>query len=235
MAIDRFVMGIGSDNKSSFLSRLVLQAVATFAAVLASAASGFGQDISPDTAAPIACGPEQCLVPLEALTHQDDMPFVFSNKIMDEEHPRWDQFRRPILRHPDARSCLLDEAVQGDVVDLLAVDWSQFGSSPSFVRFHRIFSTLDQAALILGWIEAVGMQHGGIVEWGGITLARDELPPRSFAIYAAWSREQYYEHRPTILNSLFDWGALTSWGPYVYLYSDGTFHSVSVNGRSTWN
>lgn len=218
--------------EASLFSTSVLAALIV---VLSCAGSATGQVAETGEDDPIRCGPVRCLVPASDISHQNDVPFVLLNRIMDEQHPRWDQFRGPIRRHPDARSCLLDESLQGDMVDLLAVDWAKFDSSDSSVCFFRIFSTLSNGSTIVRWLDAVGMHHRGIVEWGGSTLARDDLPPHSLAIHAEWSREQYYEHRPTVLNSLFDWGSLTSWGPYVYLYSDGTFHSILVNSNSTWN
>jgi hypothetical protein len=95
-------------------------------------------------------------VPRNRLSTQEDKPFLFFGTVMDQEHPRWEQFRAAIQGYPDILSCLRPEERAAERPNLLAYDW--FRVRGDNVCLFRIASTLGSIERVRAWMAASGMK-----------------------------------------------------------------------------
>jgi hypothetical protein len=102
---------------------------------------------------------EQCLDPAICpilyvrLAKQETEPFLYRGRVMDEKHPRYEDYERALRTFPDVRSCLTKDERAKPQPDLRQIDWSAIRSIKDIdVCVFRIASSADGLETIKTWL-----------------------------------------------------------------------------------
>lgn len=132
-----------------------------------------------------------CPMTYEYLSNQDDDPFLFNGKIMNEEHPRWHQYEETLARFPKVKDCLL-EGYDTNPVNLYAIDWDNVGTGRGAeVCTFRIFRSLANLERVTEWLRLHDFRVSEPSDSGG--------EPPLVQLHAYWTVEQYREKKPSFL------------------------------------
>lgn len=121
----------------------------------AGVAAAYGQEENIDQ----CLDPAICPVPYTHLATQETDPFLFIGKVMNEDHPRYHQFKRALRKFPDVRSCLIPEEQEKQRPDLRQIDWSAIGEFKEInVCVFRIATSIDDVEGIRKWFRYHGFR-----------------------------------------------------------------------------
>ena len=142
-------------------------------------------------------------IPYDHLANQETDPFLFHGKLMDENNPRWHQFRRVLRKYPDVRDCLIIQE-QGEVEpNLLLIDWQKTGlGRGAQVCIFLIARSLGTIERHRQWLEFHEFRVVDLMQ----IFSSDYIPPfetKPVAIMSGfWTTEQYRAKNPSWLASL---------------------------------
>ncbi len=98
--------------------------------------------------------PEICPIPYVRLAKQETEPFLFLGKVVDENHPRYGDYKRALRRLPDVRSCLTTDERDKPQPDLRQIDWEAIGNVREMeVCVFRIASSIEDIETIKIWFQ----------------------------------------------------------------------------------
>ncbi len=110
--------------------------------------------------------------PLTRLSDQGVSPYLSMGRLVDEQHPRWEEYREPITQFPSVRACLAPSEQETDTPNVMNVDWDIIhGPYAVQVCLFRIFDTLGSPELVAEWMEQNGFRDVG-------NLDRSEMMPK---------------------------------------------------------
>jgi len=150
------------------------------------------------------------------LAAQTDYPFMFSGKVLDEQHPQWDNFRRTLRTFPDTQSCLTKRSRTGDQFDLTQFSWRGLrGRREIEVCLFRVATTLRDVDKMAAWLTTQEFEYVGVnkASWNSITGSSTAK-----RVSGRWSIQKMREKR-------VGWGFLYS----LYFILPPRFFSVSVS------
>jgi hypothetical protein len=111
--------------------------------------------------------PEKFVVANEKLRNQKEWPYMFGGKVIDADHPRWNEYAEPIQNFPDVVDCLEEGSSGPRTTDLYRIDWSKLTSHRDVeVCLFRIFDTLSDPVLVRAWLRSMGYRTLPIVKQG---------------------------------------------------------------------
>ncbi len=155
-------------NRDCCPSGVRLTPVAAFLAVLICA--GAPAMAAQEAGAEQCLDPQACPIPYVRLAKQETEPFMFNGKIVDEDHPRFDQYERALRQFPDVRSCLKRAECDKTQLDLRMINWAIISSIEKIdVCVFRVASSISEQAIIAQWLVS---QHFRV---GSATKIRHEF------------------------------------------------------------
>jgi hypothetical protein len=142
-------------------------------------------------------------IPYDHFANQETDPFLYSGRLMDEDHPRWRQFRGPLQKYPDVRDCLVEGERESEQPNLLKIDWRGVGPGASReVCVFRIARSLKDVELIRQWL----LYHQFRVGELSRVFDEDYTPryetQRIYNMQGSWTKEQYRKIHPSWLAAL---------------------------------
>ncbi|HUS54477.1 MAG TPA: hypothetical protein VMY41_10795 [Thermohalobaculum sp.] len=97
--------------------------------------------------------PATCPIPYVRLSKQDTEPFLFLGKVIDEKHPRYQDYKSAIRRFRDVRSCLTTEEREKSQPDLRQIEWGAIDNVKEMeVCVFRVISSFDDIETIKTWL-----------------------------------------------------------------------------------
>ncbi|WP_457650826.1 hypothetical protein [Profundibacter sp.] len=139
----------------------------------------------------------------DRLANQETDPFMFQGKVMDENHPRWRQYRRAIRKFRDVRDCLIEEEQNRETPNLLLIDWQKtgLGSGAQVCLFliARSLGTMDRHREWLEFHEFRTLSYSRFVS-DGYSPAYETEPVAYLS--GTWTTEQYRAKKPSWFASL---------------------------------
>ena len=97
--------------------------------------------------------PAICPIPYVRLAKQETEPFLFLGKVMDEDHPRFHQYRTALRRFPSVRSCLITKERETAQPDLRQIDWHAISDVQEIeVCVFRTASSIEEVETIKTWL-----------------------------------------------------------------------------------
>ncbi len=97
--------------------------------------------------------PQVCPIPYVRLSKQETEPFLFLGKVVDEDHPRYGDYRAALSRFPDVRSCLTEEEREKPQPDLRQVEWGGIRDTRDIdVCVFRIATSVKAIDIIKEWL-----------------------------------------------------------------------------------
>lgn len=104
---------------------------------------------------------EVCPIPYVRLAKQETEPFLFLGKVVNENHPRHEDYDRALRRFPDVRSCLTEDERNKPQPDLREIDWDEMRNVRDVdVCVFRIASSIQDVDRIKNWLRHQGFTVG---------------------------------------------------------------------------
>ncbi|MEM9475118.1 MAG: hypothetical protein AAGA71_07480 [Pseudomonadota bacterium] len=154
------------------------------------------------------------------LATQTDYPFMYSGRVINEQHLQWDNYRRTLQKFPDAQSCLTRGSRTGDQFDLTQFSWRGLrGSREIQVCLFRVATTLRDVDKMAAWLTTQEFEYVGINETAWSSIAGNSTERR---VSGRWSIQKMREKR-------VGWPLLYS----LYVILPPRFFSVSVTFGDT--
>ena len=139
--------------------------------------------------APEVAGPP---IEYDHLANQETDPFLFSGKLMDENHPQWGRYRKALHKYYDVRDCLLETEKGKEKPNLLLVDWRGLRSGvPISVCAFRIARSLKDLERIRQWLIYHQFRVSALNRIYGENFAPKYKTQPVYNMQGSWSREQY--------------------------------------------
>ncbi|MCK4860767.1 MAG: hypothetical protein KAS85_02485 [Rhodobacteraceae bacterium] len=115
-----------------------------------------------------------CAIPYVRLSKQETEPFLFLGKVVDEQHARYNDYRKSILRFPNVLTCLKEEERGKSEPDLRQIDWDMIHNTREMeVCVFRIASSIEDVEYIKIWLQYHGYRVDDILQ-----LSTERNPPR---------------------------------------------------------
>ncbi|MEM9499961.1 MAG: hypothetical protein AAGA28_18735 [Pseudomonadota bacterium] len=177
-----------------------------------------------------------CTIEYDHLSDQKSEPFRFIGRVVDEDHPRWGQYRKAIQRYPDVRTCLTEEEKDKQTPNLLVFDWRTFGfSSSAEVCIFRIASSLGSPDRFVRWLDFHNFSHSGLHATRASTYEpRHEYDP-FYRVTGFWTVEQFREVQPSWFAKLTGIEMMTSYSLNATFSKDLKVSEVSTGGGTILN
>ena len=138
----------------------------------------------------ICTSDKSCTIGYEALIGQDDRPFMWSAKIMDEKHPQWPRYKRALRKYPNVENCLTKDDDPTDTPNLLNLNWRKLGSREIEVCAFRILASLKTFERIEDWFEWQGFEARPIRSLDLSPRRRKKPNATMYTIEGHWTPEQ---------------------------------------------
>jgi len=132
------------------------------------------------------------------LANQETDPFLFSGKLMDENHPRWRQYRRALRIYPDVRDCLVEKERESEQPNLLKIDWRRVGGGASLgVCGFRIARSLKDVERIRQWLVNQQFRVVGLSRVFSEGYTPQYETERIYIMEGFWTKQQYRKIHPS--------------------------------------
>jgi hypothetical protein len=130
--------------------------------------------------------PQVCPIPYVRLAKQETVPFLFLGKTVDEDHPRYGDYRRALRRFPDVRSCLIEREREKPQPDLRRIDWDAIQDIQEIeVCIYRIVTSIGDIEIAKLWLRYHGFTVGQLTRiYSGGYVPEYRTQP----IFQLWSR-----------------------------------------------
>ena len=177
--------------------------------------------------APEVSGPP---IEYDHLANQETDPFLFSGKLMDENHPQWSRYRKALHEYSDVRDCLIETEKFKDNPNLLRINWQELNKRPDIeVCLFRIFRSLNSISRIRKWLEFHEFQN---IRYSRIFsesyIPQSQTEPVA-GIFGSWSAEETLNRLPTFMWRVFGWTLLQGTSITVKLSESGEIVGVGLS------
>ena len=181
--------------------------------------------------------PEICPIPYVRLSKQETEPFLFFGRVVDEKHPKANDYRKAIRRFPDVRSCLTTDEREKPRPDLRQIDWAAIDDIREIeVCIFRIASSIEDIETIKLWLQYHGFTVGRMWQHFG----KDYVPSYKTApisqLPSRLSIEEFRKIVPrTWFTRLFGLELGRSYALYMEFSQNGQLVSVTSSLASKFN
>lgn len=110
------------------------------------------------------------------LSDQAVSPYLSIGRLVDEQHPRWEEYRGPIAQFRSVRACLAPSEQETDTPNVMNVDWDIIRGPYSVqVCLFRIFDSLGSPELAAQWMKKNGVRDVKNLDRSGMGFEFDRL------------------------------------------------------------
>ncbi len=181
--------------------------------------------------------PEICPIPYVRLAKQETEPFLFQGKVVDVNHPWYNDYSKALRRFPDVRSCLTTDERENPQPDLRQIDWGAIHNILEInVCVFRVASSIEDVETIKLWL----LYHGFTV--GEVRRTRHEAyvpkyeTDRMFSLEPRLSMEKFREIIPRFLfTRIIGLEIGRSYALFIYFSQNGQVVGVSSSLHTKLN
>lgn len=139
------------------------------------------------------------------LADQESDPFLFLGKPINESHPLWSRYKRPISSFPTVLDCLRPEEVGASEPDLNNFDWGRVGTGArAEVCVFRVARSMTDTGAIFEWLSHQGFFfEEKLVPYKGVSFEPRFPNDPVYNVSAVWTVQQYRERNPSLLARIF--------------------------------